>query len=187
MGISTWKWDSGEPVLPYLPVVTLPARGDWRCLVTCEELFTPHTHWLLGRTLPCMGDDCGACVNELPRRPEAFCSVITAHNRKHQIVRLTREVASTLLRGVSDARPLRGTMFSLKRRGDRENGHVTATVEEAAFETCRLPSPPVLTLHLCRVWRLDGLSVNDDHKLYVAQVADFVRSVERRCDDEQAA
>jgi hypothetical protein len=170
MGVATWNWDPGEIELPYLELVTLPARASWRCLATCERLYTPHTHWISGRTLPCIGDDCGACGAELPRRPEGFCSCVTSHDRQHKIVRLTRDATISILRSAGPDRNVRGLIFTLARRGSRDNGHVHAVVDEADCEGRRMPTAPDLLLHLSRVWRIDGWEPQGRLVEYAAQL-----------------
>lgn len=168
MAIATWTDEQGMDDIPYLPVVTLPAAQSWRCVITCDELYLPYTHWLSGRTLPCLGAECGACGAKKPKRPEAFASVATLHNRRHQILRLTREVASTILRHPLAAQSVRGICLELRRRGSKPNGHVAAILEEIPYEGSRLPASQVVALHLFRVWRTDGWEPTVDYGDYVA-------------------
>lgn len=187
MGCATWSYNADEPEVPYLPVLTLPAKCEWKMIVTCEKLFLPHTHWLRGRTLPCMGDGCGACGAEMPRRPEGFVSVVASHNRKHFILRVTRDVAIVLLRHADARHPLRSTMFTAKRRGEKPNGHVQASVDDLQFEVARLPAAPNVELHLLRVWRVDGWEPSESLTGYAEQLRFHLESRLQGGNSDEAA
>lgn len=155
-GVSTWSYDPDQPELPYLPVETLPGKVTWRCCITSNQLYQPHTHWIPPRTLPCVGEDCGGCGSGLAKREEGFVSVIRSRDRAHIIMRLTKHACEVILRGTIPGCSLRGVVFEAKRRGPKPNGFVQIALDPVEKETARLPVAPDLEVHLFRVWRLDG-------------------------------
>jgi len=154
--VPEWAFEPGASSLPYLPLETLPAKGNWRCVITSERLYRPNTHWIAHRTLPCLGDSCGACAALKPKKREAFAGVMRSNYGKHFILRLTENVARLLLRDLEPGASLRGTCFSIRRKGEDKHGYVEATLEDAISSPGRLPAAPDLPLQLSRIWRIDG-------------------------------
>lgn len=185
--VPEWSWDPAIPELPYLPVETVPARVEIKGVLTCEKLFLPTTHYVYDRTLPCLGDGCGACSMQLPKRPEAFCSFVSFSSRRHVILRLTKFAAITVLRCPLAVQSVRGLVVKLKRRGQNKNGFLACEVDPVAWEGGRLPDAPKLALHLSRVWRLDGWVPKVGLEQYAEQVvAHNLRLIEKGGDSDAA-
>lgn len=155
-GIATWDPDPERPALPYLPVETLPAAAQWACVITSDEIYRCLTHWIPPRTLPCVGEGCHACASGRSKRREAFASVIVALPRKHIILRLTEHVATEILSSPLAVETVRGLRFEVKRRRPEKHNFVQVIVDPVPHEGSRLPTAPLLALHLSRMWRLDG-------------------------------
>jgi hypothetical protein len=185
--VATWSYDPDLPELPYLPLETLPAKGVWRVVATCEELYCVHTHFIGRRTLPCLGEGCGACAAQKPRRKEAFASVVRVRDRKHIILRLTENAAIVLLRSVIGGCPVRGLAFVATRTGSRPNGYVSVEVVPVELETHRLPVAPDLPLHLSRVWRIDGWEPAIGLEHYGEQLIAHIKRLENRKEGNDAA
>jgi len=178
MGVRTAVLCPGEEDLPYLEVKTLRAKGSVRCAITCHQLYECYTHFIGGRTLPCVEDGCAGCKAARPARYEAFASVVTLPDRKHQLLRLTRNAVLMLKSGVGPVTSLRGVFMLVERKGSRENGRLCVEVSSDTVPTERLPESPVIFAHLSRIWRIDGLEVLCDERAFVAQLQAFVDDVE---------
>lgn len=172
--VATWSFNADEPEVPYLPLETLPAKVAWRICITCDAIYTPLTHWIPPRTLPCIGDDCGACVNGFPKRREGFVSGVRARDRKHILCRLTQHAVEVILRGTIPGCPLRGVVFEIQRRGLRDNGFMQCALDPVELELARLPQAPIVEDHLSRVWRLDGWHPGAGLAEYARQLKLFI-------------
>lgn len=167
MGVRRICLDPDDDALPYIPVVTIKPKFKGRMVITCTEPFECCTHFIGGRTLPCLEPECGACDAERPKRYEAFVSGVWVRDKKHEIIRLTTNAMYQLkdrMRGVVD---YRGTLLEVERRGERKNGRVVVTVADGFVESARLPERPDLEQHLLKIWRIDGIRVSDDERAYI--------------------
>lgn len=174
MGIRLACLDPNEDALPYLELVTLRAGARQRGLVTCDKFLEVETHFIGGRTLPCLDEGCAACDLKRPRRYEAFASVVWSHNTKHQIVRLTRNAMLMAKSALIDVCSPRGYVLEIERRTARANGRLVVTVDPTIVPGRKMPDAPDLLAHLARVWRIDGMEVVGDEREYVAQLQAFV-------------
>ena len=174
MGVRTTCLDPRDVDVPYLPVVTVGAKFKGRGVITCTEFYEPFTHYIGGRTLPCLTPTCSACDNDRPRRYEGFVSVVWMVSRKHEIVRLTKPAMLGLKLGLEGRDFLRGQVLLLERKGTRNCGRLVASVEREALEISRLPPAPDLPAHLARIWRVDGMEVSKDETGYIRQLSAFV-------------
>lgn len=167
MGIRQTVLDPHEDDLPYMPVVTLGARFKGRGVITCSKPFECYTHFIGGRTLPCLEPECGACTAERPRRYEGFVSVVWIVGRKHEIVRMTRGAMLQLKSCSSTVDDWRGMVCEFERKTTRNNGRLLCSPHEGWIEGARLPAKPEIEQHLLRVWRIDGIRVSDDERGYI--------------------
>lgn len=167
MGIRTTTLDVDQDELPYIPVVSIGKQFKGRGVVTCHKPFECFTHYIGGRTLPCLEPECGACIAERPRRYEAFVSLVWITGRKHEIVRLTRNAMMQLKSCTASVEDYRGMVVNLERKTQRNNGRVLCSPEDTWIEGVRLPAVPELEQHLLRIWRIDGIRVSDDEQAYI--------------------
>lgn len=179
-GIQHWDPEPDRASLPYLPLETLTAAGQWACVITSEEIYRCCTHWIPPRTLPCLGDDCYACSTGRSKRREAFASVLVATPRKHILLRLTEHVATSILSHPVSAEGVRGVRFEIKRRRPEKHSFVQVIVDPTPHEGCRLPTPPILALHLQRVWRLDGFDPGLTLMPYAKQLKLMVEGLDEK-------
>lgn len=173
MGVRRTVLDPNEDQLPYLATVTLGAKAKGRAVITCDEAYECFTHFVGGRTLPCLEPECACCTAERPKRYEGFISLIWIVGRRHQLVRMTRNAMMQLKSQTTPSSSLRGRVVLLERKGGRSNGRVEVLVEPETIEVSRLPAKPDLEAHLARIWRVDGLDVTKDERAYVRQLSAF--------------
>lgn len=178
--VSHWEVSDG-PTLPYLPLETLPAASQWACVITSNEIYRCHTHWIPPRTLPCLGEDrCHACATGRSKRKEGFVSVIVVQPRKHILLRLTEHVVTEILHSPVAAEGVRGVRFEIKRRRPEKHQFVQVIVDTVPHEGARLPPPPELEVHLQRVWRLDGWEPSLGLIPYAAQLKLMVEGLDAK-------
>jgi len=176
MGVRVTCLDPRSEDVPYLPVVTVGAKFRGRGVITCAEFYEPYTHYVGGRTLPCLTPICQACLMERPSRYEGFVSVVWIANRKHEIVRITKPAMIQLKLALSGSGSPRGRILQLERKGDKKTGRLACGVEPEQIEVSRLPQAPNLEAHLARIWRVDGMEVTSDERAYIAQLSAFVET-----------
>lgn len=179
MGVRTTCLSLEDDDLPYIPTVTVGAGFKGRAVVTCDVLYECFTHFIGGRTLPCLEPICHACLRERPKRYEAYVSLVWFSGRKHEIVRLTKGAVFQLKAGLLGRSTMRGSVLQIERKTERNNGRLTTRVEPEMLEIARLPAAPELALHLARVWRIDGMEVNNDTRAYIASMAEFLEKAEQ--------
>lgn len=174
MGVRQHVLDVGEQGLPFLPVITLKAKFDGRGVITCDAAYEVDVHWIGRRTLPCLEENCRACLQQVPKKYEGYLSLVWIHNRKHEIVRMTRDAMLILKSQLLQQDSLRGHVVQLVRKGNKSNGRVIPSVEPLEIEQARLPKSPNLEAHLAKIWRVDGIEVNREERAYVAQLSEYV-------------
>lgn len=184
MGVRTVCLDPNEDDLPYIATVTLGAKAKGRGVITCTEPYECYTHYIGGRTLPCMERDCGACAAGRPARYEGFVSLVWMAGRKHEILRMTKNAMFMLKSGMIDSNDYRGTIINVERKTGRANGRVVVFVEPVCIEIAKLPSAPKLEKYLSRIWRVDGIEVLEGDQAYIAQYTQFLKITEEKGKDK---
>lgn len=167
------RWDAPPPNdsrLQHLPLQRLGKKGYLRAAITSPEILGVWTHFMSGRTLPCLDAQCPGCESQLPRRWEGYLGVLTAETRRHLILALTPGAAI----GIADTAPnpvnLRGLVLIAERLGSRPNARLKARVEEVDLSQIKLPPIPDLKAHLLHIWGLDQAHAGMDHEGYANAV-----------------
>jgi len=173
MGIREVQLRAGDDDLPFVEIVTLKAGFTGRGYVTCDEPYEVMTHWVGRRTLPCLGENCGACQAHVPAKYEGYVSLVWSHSRTHQIVRMTKPAVLQLKNQTAQLPSLRGSILSFERKGKRANGRVLVRVEALVVESIKLPLQLDLRRHMIHVWRVDGIEVHQDERLYIHNLNEF--------------
>lgn len=168
--------------LPHLPLMRLPAKGDWLLGITCWELFQVETHFIGRRTLPCVTENCPGCEAKKPRRYEAYLSGIRAHDKRHILVALTPGAAHQLLDAVSSETQLRGHVIRLVRQGTRPNGMLRLELQDHMLDQSRMPNAPDLEKHMLAIWGLDQSHTAQDHGAYAEAVKHAFDSTDENAD-----
>jgi len=173
MGIREVELQAGEDDLPFIEVVTLKAGFVGRGYVTCEKPYEVYTHWIGRRTLPCMGKECGACQALVPAKYEGYLSLVWAHNRTQQIVRVTKPAMLQIKSQVQLQPSLRGTILNFERKGKRSNGRVIVRVDALHLEVAKLPQSPDVRRHMMHIWSVDGIECARDERAYIHSINEF--------------
>jgi len=177
MGINTTCLNPGDEQLPYVQIVTLRPSQKGKIYLTCDQPYECYTHYVGGRTLPCMTDGCAACEDRRPKKYEGFIAGVWAGSKRHEIVRLTIAGMMQLKQSIPQGESWRGTAVEIERKGIRNNGRVVVHVLQTIVEGSKLPAALPLEDHLLRVWRIDGIRATDSEQLYIRQYQAWLEEV----------
>jgi hypothetical protein len=169
--------------MDHLPLKRIGAKGSLKAAITSPSILGVWTHFMGGRTLACLAQECPGCNAQMPRRWEGYLGILTAGDRKHIILAVTPGAAIGIADSAPDPNNLRGLILIAERLGVRANARLQARVEEADLSQVKLPAIPDLKAHLLHIWGLDQAHTSMDHPGYARHVkADFTTST--KTDDE---
>lgn len=138
-----------------LDLVRTPARGGLRGIITCDRSIGTFTHYFGGKTVPCGGSLCQACDDHCAKRWHSYLSLLLPSPEKHVICEITLAAAEEVW-AFEDKNPsLREAHITLARRGDRDNGRVSASFSWAMRGKLQLPPAPAIEQNLRVMWGLD--------------------------------
>jgi len=159
------------PDHPHLPLVRVPAAGNWLIALTCWELLQTGTHFVGRRTVPHLKERCPGCKVGKPVRYEAYASGVRSSDKKHLIIALTPTAARDLFEALPNPNQLRGHIVTFTRHGKQSNGTLRITTEGSMLSHDRLPPAPDLLAHMLDIWGLDASHLGTDHQGYAHDVA----------------
>jgi hypothetical protein len=163
------EYSTSPPSAPKLTYLRLTRLGPSQLLcgaITCTQPIRVNVHYLGGRTLPCLGDDCPGCTAQRQKREETYLSIIGRHDKQHIIVGITKNAAFQLSEQVQNWHNMRGVLLDLKRVGPKVNGRVNVHVSELRANGDTLPAAPILIDHLFNIWGIDQEILKEDHPLF---------------------
>lgn len=156
--------------IDYLRLDRLPPRAKWPVIPTCHQPVFIMTHWMAGRTLPHLDNDCPGCEMERPKRFEAYMSVLRVPGGKHQIIALTLGAMHQIEETVPHGESIRGRQMIVGRRGERTNGQIEVEVLNKITPDALMPTVPDLYQHLIHIWGLDAAHLGQDRPDYAATI-----------------
>jgi len=181
------RWDAPPPQptqLPYLPLERIKPGGAFRAIITTPTALGVWTHFMGGRTLPCMDSDCPGCLAQMPRRWEGYLGCLTPSPSRHIIVALTPAAALGISDTAVDRFALRGNLIIFERAGKRLNSRLRARVEPIEFYQKMLPPEPDLKAHLMHIWGLEQSHQGQDNQTYVNRVQQFYKGNGKPADEK---
>jgi hypothetical protein len=137
-----------------LPLVRTPPRGILRLMATGHELTGTYIHWYAGRSQPCRGDQCKACLEGTPARWMAYLPGRIADGPRHAIVEIPRLAAQIIQDWQQENGSLRGAILEFTRLSKRPNGRVSVSVARPDTERDDLPPPPDMPRCLATLWQV---------------------------------
>lgn len=155
--------------LPYIPMERMKAGGFLKCVITCNQPIACHCHFVGGRTLPCVQEQCPGCILERRKIRECYLTVIGLGKREHVITVLTPGAERNLYDLAPEPIAWRGLVIEIKRRGSKANGKLAVNVADERIDPSRLPPAPDLMAHLYQVWGLTSELFGSDHPLWDAR------------------
>lgn len=124
------------------------------CLVLCDDTTGAYVHYWAGRTRLCLKSCCQACENGQAPRWRGYVAVFCGQTRKFGLLELTPACVPTIERYLESYGTLRGAVFTLSRKGRKDNGEIELVAERKADIAGDLPRSPDVIGHLLRIWRI---------------------------------
>jgi hypothetical protein len=144
---------------PKAPIKRPKTAQTVRYVLLDEQVTEVWTHWIGGRTQPCLGKSC-ECANWPPKQNQRWKGYLMALEKPaHQlvIVELTPEAFSGCAELQDRSRSLRGALLTLQRQGTQPNGRVKAAVQYSTSDNLK-GSPVSVKEALWDVWFAEGES-----------------------------
>lgn len=144
-------------------LIRVPRGAVWRGVVTATRFATKHTHFMDGRTQPCLADTgaCHACALGLNKRMEAYLGWHNLSRRVSQVLALPEGAyvgAADLCAEHLDGK-MRGEMLQFSRPAGSRRAQLT--VERLGRESDRASIPHGVDVPgiLRRCWGLPDLEI----------------------------
>jgi hypothetical protein len=156
------KWTSTPPDKDRehnLPMVRTPTRGPIQAIVTSESLIGCDTHFWHGRTSPCEGEGCDACLAACGFRWHGYLGIWSPKTNRSAIFEFTAATATHFVEYYSTFHTLRGCFFTAQRAGGSANSRIGITMKPYDLSTITLPAAPDLEASLSLIWQLPGSAV----------------------------
>ena len=162
-----WANDPPNPSrLPYIDLRRLGAAEHVTGAITCHKPLSVWCHYLSGRTLPCVDEDCPGCVIERRRFRECYLTVWTVKPAKHRMIVLTPTAEDSLLQKSPQPGHFRGYVIEASRVGNKPNGRICIEYTGQFVAANTLPPAPDLETHLYQLWGLTPEQLGSEHPLY---------------------
>ena len=133
-----------------------PLKG----LITTPDIIGCYTHWWGGRTVPCEGDGCEACMANTPVRWHVYLSILESGSYDHFIFECTSKAALPLVDYRNENGTLRGVLMSAFRPKRRRNARVELVLKPFDTSNIKLPDPPDLPRAMSIIWQLPGTAID---------------------------
>jgi hypothetical protein len=142
-----------------------PATQPLDGIITCDDLVVTQTHYWGGRTIPCEGETCKACLAIVPARWHVYVTAMNPKTREHFIFECTLQAGEAFAEHSKAHGTLRGCFFRSSRPKMTPNGKVVIATKAADLTKISLPHAPDLKRALCTIWQVpagpvEGLSVD---------------------------
>lgn len=148
-------WSNDVPQDPRGPAFQLkrtPAGKPIVALITSDDLIGCFTHFWGGHTVPCEGQACEACHNNIPYRWHGYLSAIDTTTRQHFIFEMTAQAADAFKDFRKANGTLRGCLFEARRLRPAANSRVCIRCKPADLREQHLPTAPDLRKCMAIIW-----------------------------------
>lgn len=143
--------DTEKPI--HIPIWSPKHLQPVRAIILSESVVGVYTHYIDGRTRPCMGTvrTCGGCAAGMSRRWKGYLGCIVPVNGKRVLVEVTTEAVRGCPMLLTSKVNLRGSTIELRRTAEAKNSPVRATIGSgrAGHE---LPETFDVRQQLCVIW-----------------------------------
>jgi len=147
-----------EPTRYAMALLRTPPKGSIQLLVTSDNLLGCWTHFYAGRTVPCTGPACEACLAGASSRWHGYLSAIQGKTREHVLFELTALAAESFAAYRMKHQTLRGCHVTASRVNARPNARVHLVLKPHDLSGVDLPPAANLTAVLCHLW---GIPTNE--------------------------
>jgi hypothetical protein len=138
-----------------IPIIRTPKTGFFEAVCLSEDLLGTHTHFFGGRTIPCSGEDCPACLKISPLRWHGYVCAKALKAATLCVFEFTATASETFIEYRTRYRTLRGCQFRARRRNPTQNSQVVLQATTCEIDPKFLPQAPDLLKLLCQLWRID--------------------------------
>jgi hypothetical protein len=139
-----------------------PATQAIIAIITCDELVACQTHYWGGRTVPCEGTECKACLNLVPARWHIYVTCMEEKSRAQYIFECTAQAGEAFSEHFNAHGTLRGCKFQAYRPKQTKNGKVQIETKPYDLTKINLPPAPNLKRALCTIWQLPAGTVDTE-------------------------
>lgn len=139
---------------PFYPIWSPTPDREIHVVLVSQSLLGVFTHWIDGRTRPCLGsrEECVGCDLKLPRRWKCFLGAFNPASGRLGILEVTQEAFLRCRQLNEDSGKLRGLTVRLIRTGLAKNARVTALVGARVTAGATVPPSFDVKAALERVW-----------------------------------
>lgn len=123
-------------------------------IITCHELVATPTHYWGGRTVPCEGETCKACLALVPNRWHIYVSAYSNKTKEHFLFECTAQAGEAFDSYFHANGTLRGCAFGATRPKGGKNAKVFIETKPVDLSKQHLPEAPDLIRALCTIWQL---------------------------------
>lgn len=123
--------------------------------LTCTDMVGCETHFWGGRTVPCEGDACAACLQGIASRWHGYLSIWDPGAHGQLLVEVTEEAARQIQAYAKSNGSLRGAIIQLHRANYRRNSRLVADLKAADLSKVNLPPAPNIIAILETIWGLN--------------------------------
>lgn len=131
-----------------------PTSGGISGIITCDKLVATQTHYWGGRTVPCEGENCKACLAIIPNRWHIYVSAFNPKTREHFLFECTAQAGEAFDAHFKAHGTLRGCWFGASRPKQTRNAKVFIETKPFDLSKLVLPASPDLIRALCTIWQV---------------------------------
>lgn len=149
-------------------LMRVPAKGNLLGIITSEEVIGCYTHWDKSRTQPCPDKTCTKCHEGIPRRWQAWISLVSQVTDRQIVVQVSPLAHQALDEARAKYGYLRGLLCQLSRQAPRENARIIVDTRQLPKPPDGLPPPVDIQRYMENIWQ---------EKQHLARSADYTAKI----------
>lgn len=158
-------------------ILRTPVGSSISGIILSENVLGTATHYLGGRTQPCIGSLCPCATKPIRQDWHGYVYLLGKKTREIVIFEITAGPALKLNENWNRYKTIRGLEVLFSRTGTNTNGKVICNCGDLVRNADELPSVPDITEMMSAIW---GLGQNNDHSVMSVGIdsiseADLVR------------
>lgn len=144
-----------------LPLIRVPPTGISKVLILSNDVTGTNLHYWRGRSEPCHGDGCEACLDGQMPRWRGYVVMMSTRTKQKGLLELTAAAMDPIDEYFAEHGTLRGAELAISRSGGKPNGKLSSTIKFGGLPAGSLPTAPELEGILLRLW---GYSTDDTQR-----------------------
>lgn len=161
-GDPTVQWDDNPPENPggrFIPIYSPKCGQTMRLIVLSDHVEGVWTHWVDGRTIPCVGKTAGCICGrlDLGRRWKGYVAAYEPEHGRVVLAELTLGAYTSIRERLTEVSyRLRGKVLRLWRAGGKDNARCSASFLDKTLldASTPLPAAPDVRETLRHIWGL---------------------------------